>query len=110
MTFSENGPDLFQANLDSLFYGKFRGLWTREYFFDKHETSLCIKCEKRLWIPNDDMVVMSEIKENWLNTVVFGHIKHYKRSNVAPTESHKMSEHSIFLLQPFEQKQICKRT
>ena len=25
-----NGRELFQANLDSLFYGKFRGLWTKE--------------------------------------------------------------------------------
>ena len=25
-----NGRDLFQANLDSLFYGKFRGLCTQE--------------------------------------------------------------------------------
>ena len=27
-TFSENGRDLFQTNLDSVFIGKFRGLWT----------------------------------------------------------------------------------
>ena len=32
MTFLENGRDLFQANLDSLFYDKFHGLWTKEYF------------------------------------------------------------------------------
>ena len=37
-------------------YGKFRGLWTKKKFFGKHETSLCIKSEKRLWIPNDDMI------------------------------------------------------
>ena len=30
MTCLENGRDLFQANLDSLFYGKFGGLWTKE--------------------------------------------------------------------------------
>ena len=30
MTFSENGRNIFQANLDSLFDGKFRGLWTKE--------------------------------------------------------------------------------
>ena len=53
---------------------------------------------------------MSKITENWLNTAVFGHMKHYDRSNVAPTESHKMSEHNIFLLQPFEHQQICKPT
>ena len=30
MTCSENGPDLFQANLNSLLFGKYRGLWTKE--------------------------------------------------------------------------------
>ena len=30
MTCSENGRDLFQANLNSLLFDKFRGLWTRE--------------------------------------------------------------------------------
>ena len=30
MTCSENGRDLFQANLNSLLFGKFRGLWTKE--------------------------------------------------------------------------------
>ena len=53
---------------------------------------------------------MSKITENWLNSAVFGHMEHYNRSNVAPTESYKMSEHNIFLLQPFEQQQICKPT
>ena len=53
---------------------------------------------------------MSKITENWLSVAVFGHIEHYKRSNVAPTESYKMSEHNIFLLQPFEHQQICKST
>ena len=55
MTCSENGRDLFQANLDSLLYGKLRGLWTKEKYFGKHETSLCMKREKRLWIPSDDV-------------------------------------------------------
>ena len=32
MSCSDNGRDLFQANLDSLLVGKFRGLWTKEYF------------------------------------------------------------------------------
>ena len=32
MTCPENGRDLFQANLDSPFYSKFGGLWTKEYF------------------------------------------------------------------------------
>ena len=27
---TENGRDLFQANLNSLLYGKFCGLWTKE--------------------------------------------------------------------------------
>ena len=75
-----NGRDLNQANLDQLFYGRYRGLWTKEQFFGKHETSFCIKSKKRLLIPNDD----------------------YKRSNVAPSESYKMSEQKIFPLQPFE--------
>ena len=48
--------------------------------------------------------------ENWLSVAVFGHMEHYNRSNVAPTESYKMSEHNIFLLQPFEHQQICKST
>ena len=30
MTCSENGRDLFQANLNLLLFGKFRGLWTKE--------------------------------------------------------------------------------
>ena len=41
---------------------------------------------------------MSKITENWLNSAVFGHMEHHNRSNVAPTESYKMSEHNIFLL------------
>ena len=53
---------------------------------------------------------VSKITENWLNTAVFGNMEHYNKSNVAPTESHKMSEHCIFLLQPFEHQQICKPT
>ena len=53
---------------------------------------------------------MSKIIENWPNTAVFGHMEHYKRSNIAPTESHKMSEHNLFLLQPFDNQQICQST
>ena len=53
---------------------------------------------------------MSEITENWLNTAVFGHMEHYNKSNVAPTESYKMFEYNIFFLQPFEHQQICKAT
>ena len=53
---------------------------------------------------------MSKITENWLNAAVFGHMEHFNRSNVAPTESYKMSEHNIFLLQPFKYQQICKPT
>ena len=37
-------------------------------------------------------------------------MEQYNISNVAPTESYKMSERNIFLLQPFEQQQICKPT
>ena len=37
-------------------------------------------------------------------------MEHYDISKVAPTESHKMSERNMFLLQPFEQQQICKPT
>ena len=32
-------------------------------------------------------------------------MEHYNRSNVAPEESHKISEHNIFLLQTFEHQQ-----
>ena len=53
---------------------------------------------------------MCKITEHWLNTAAFGHMEHYNISNVAPTESHKMSERNIFLLQPFEHQQICKPT
>ena len=30
MACSENGRDLFQMSLNSLLFGKFRGLWTKE--------------------------------------------------------------------------------
>ena len=53
-------------------------------------------------------VRMFKITEYWLDTAAFGHMEHYDISNVAPTESHKMSERNIFLLQPFEHQQICK--
>ena len=51
---------------------------------------------------------MSRITENWQNTAAFRHVEHYTISNVAPTESYKMSERNIFPLQPFERQQICK--
>ena len=35
-------------------------------------------------------------------------MEHYNISNVAPTESHKISERNIFLLQPFEHQQNFK--
>ena len=44
---------------------------------------------------------LSKIIEKWLNTAVIGHMEHYNRSNVAPTESHKMSEQNVFIRQPF---------
>ena len=53
---------------------------------------------------------MCKITENGLNIATFGRMEHYDISNVAPTESHKMSESNIFLLQPFEHQQICKPT
>ena len=53
---------------------------------------------------------MCKMTEYWLNTAAFGHMEHYDISNVAPTDSHKMSERNIFLLQPFEHQQICKPT
>ena len=56
ITCSENGRNLSKAKLNSLSFGKFRGLWTKEWFYGKHETGLCVKCEKRLWIPNNDVV------------------------------------------------------
>ena len=39
---------------------------------------------------------MSKITDRWLNAAVFDHMEHYNRSNVAPTEWYKMSEHNIF--------------
>ena len=53
---------------------------------------------------------MSKITETWLNTAAFDHIQHYNIANIAPTESHKMSECIIFLLQPFEPQQIWEPT
>ena len=37
-------------------------------------------------------------------------MEQYIISNEAPTESYKMPERNIFLLQPFEHQQICKPT
>ena len=62
------------------------------------------------WRCGDVVAYMSKIAENLLNTAVFGHMEHYYRSNIAPTESYKMSENNIFLVQPFEHQQICKST
>ena len=53
---------------------------------------------------------MCKITENGLNIAAFGHMEHYDIWNEAPTESHKMSERNIFLLQPFEHQQIGKPT
>ena len=53
---------------------------------------------------------MCKITEYWSNTAAFGHKEHYNILNIAPTESHKMSERNIFLLQPLEHQQICKPT
>ena len=53
---------------------------------------------------------MSKITETWLNTAAFGHIQHYKISNVVATESYKMSERNIVLLQQFDPQQICEST
>ena len=55
-------------------------------------------------------ICIPKTTENWLNTAVFNHMEHYSRSNVAATESYKVSELNIFLLQPFEHQQICKAT
>ena len=46
----------FKRILNWMLFGKFRRLWTKEWFYGKHETGLCIKCEKQLWIPNDGVV------------------------------------------------------
>ena len=51
-----------------------------------------------------------KVTENWLNTATVGHMEHYNILNVAPTESHKMSERNIVLLQPLEHQQLCKPT
>ena len=53
---------------------------------------------------------MCKITENGLNIAAFGHMEHYNIWNEAPTESHKMSERNIFLLQLFEHQQIGKPT
>ena len=53
---------------------------------------------------------VSKITKTWLNSAACGHIQRHNISNVAPIESHKMSEHNIFLLQQFEPQQICELT
>ena len=53
---------------------------------------------------------MSKITEICQNSAAFGHIQHYNISNAAPSESYKMSERNIFLLQPVEPQQICEHT
>ena len=53
---------------------------------------------------------MSKIPENRPNTDAIGRMEPYNLSNVAPTESYKISEGNIVLLQPFEHQQICKPT
>ena len=71
MTCSENGRDLFQANLDPLFYDNFRGLRTKEYF---------LASMKPVFVWETTMNTqrrrgrMSKITENWLDTAVFDHI------------------------------------
>ena len=45
---------------------------------------------------------MSKISENLVNTTAFGHMENHNISNVAATESYKMSERKLFLLQPLE--------
>ena len=45
-----------------------------------------------------------------MNIAAFGHMEYNYILNVAPTESYKMSECNIFLLQPFEHQQIFKPT
>ena len=110
MACSWNGGDLFQANLNSLLFGKFSGLWTKEHFYDKHDTSLCIKCDITTMNTQRQCGRMAKITETWLNTAVFGNMEQYNISNVAPTESHKMYECIILLLQPFKHKQLCKPT
>ena len=107
MTCSENGRDLFQANLDSLFNTKFLGLSTKEHFWQAWNQSLPIVWETTMnnqrWCGR-----VFKITEYWLNTGLFGHMEHYDRSNVAPTEWYNMSEHHMFLLQPFQYQQIGK--
>ena len=60
ITCPENGRDISKVNLNSLLFVKFLCLWTNEYFYGKHESCLCIKCEKRLWITNEDVVTCLE--------------------------------------------------
>ena len=50
---------------------------------------------------------LPEIRENWLNATAFGHTEHCNISNVAPTESYKMSQRNIFLIQPLEHQQAA---
>ena len=58
----------------------------------------------RKMFPFDDVIM------NWLNTAASGHMERCNLSNVAPTESCKMSERNIFLLQLFEYQQTYKPT
>ena len=108
ITCSENGRDLFQANLNSLFYGKFRSLGTKEYFLWQAWNQSLHKEWETIMNTQRRCGCMSKITENCLNTAVFAHMDHYKRSKVAPTESYKMSEYNVFLRQPFDHQQICK--
>ena len=48
------------------------------------------------------------LSETGLCTFCSTDMEHYNRSNVAKTESFRISEHNIFLLQPFVHQQIRK--
>ena len=109
MTCSENGRYLFQANKVHYFMANYAVYELKSNFWQAWNQSLHGEWETTMNTQRQ-CGRMSKITENWLNTTVFGHVEHFNTLNVAPTESYKMSENNIFLLQPFEHQQICKST
>ena len=81
MTCSENGRDLFRANLYALCYGKLRGTWTKEHFFWQAWNQSLHKVWETTMNTQRPCGRMSEITENWPNTAVYGHMERYNKSN-----------------------------
>ena len=64
MTCSENGLGFISSEFKFILICQLSRFMN---FHDKHETGLCIKCEKRLWITNDDVVAcVKSQKIEWM--------------------------------------------